>query len=184
MVKYLTKGILGIVIALTTLASAGGGTPPAPSGAAPLAIPDNYRLNLLIRTTLIALDQANATSNYTVLRDLAAPAFQKANSGAALKEIFAALRKRNLDLSPILFFEPKLIRPPEISDTGMLRLSGFIPSQPEQVWFDFLFQHVDNRWRVFGISVDVRPPMADAVSTRPAEAPEKDKKASSRKDKK
>lgn len=165
------------MVALTAVASAGAETQPAPPAAvtgSSLAIPDDYRLNLLIRTTLIALNQANATRNYTVLRDLAAPGFQHANPAAALDEIFAALRKRNLDLSPILFFEPKLIRPPEINDRGMLRLSGFIPSQPEQVWFDFLFQHVDNRWQLFAISVDVRPPPApDAAIAQPPEAAKK-----------
>lgn len=188
--RYVASAILCIVIAAASLASAGAQTPSAPSAApAAVTIPDDYRLNLLIRTTLIALDHANATNNYTVLRDLAAPAFQRANSAAGLKGIFAALRKRNLDLSPILFFEPKLIRPPQINETGMLRLSGFMPSQPEQVWFDLLFQHVDNRWRLFGISVNVRPPPApDAASASPSEAQKgnvpKDKKASARNDKK
>ena len=40
---------------------------------------------------LIALDQANKTGNYTVLRDLGSPAFQ-ANTAARLGEIFAGLR--------------------------------------------------------------------------------------------
>lgn len=122
------------------------------------AMPNAYLLNLLIRTTLIALNQANQTGNYSVLRDLAAPSFQRANSSAKLAEIFAALRKRNLDLSPILFLEPKLIRQPKIDEAGMLRLSGFMPSEPERVLFDMLFQRLDNRWQLFGISVDVRPP--------------------------
>ena len=34
------------------------------------AMPDAYKLNMLIRTTLIALSQANQTGNYSVLRDL------------------------------------------------------------------------------------------------------------------
>jgi len=171
---------------VSTGAWAEAASPPASSG---LEIPDDYRLNLLIRTTLIALNQANATRNYSVLRDLSAPGFKHANSAARLGEIFTALRERNLDLSPILFYEPKLIRPPEINDNGMLRLSGFIPSQPEQVWFDFLFQHVDNRWQLFGISVDVRPPpVPHAAVPRPPEAQKgnapKEQKASPRKDKK
>jgi hypothetical protein len=142
--------------------------------AAPPAMPDAYRLNLLIRTTLIALNQANMTGNYTVLRDLAAPSFQRANSAARLGEIFSALRKRNLDLSPVMFFEPKLIRPPHFNDAGMLRLSGFIPSEPERVLFDLLFQSVEGRWLLFGISVDVSPPPApNAAAAKAPPSPQK-----------
>lgn len=133
----------------------------------PVEIPGAYQLNLLIRTTLIALNQANQTGNYTVLRDLAAPSFQRANTSAQLGEIFSILRKRNLDLSPIMFMEPKLIRPPKIDEAGMLRLSGFIPSEPEQVLFDMLFQQIDNRWQLFGLTVDVRPPAAASATAEP-----------------
>ena len=44
---------------------------------------------ILVRTTLLALDQANKTGNYTVLRDLAAPGFQ-VDTAARLAEISPA----------------------------------------------------------------------------------------------
>jgi hypothetical protein len=103
-------------------------------------LPNEYRLNLLIRTTIVALNQANMTGNYTVLRDLAAPSFQQANSAAQLAEAFANMRKRNIDLAPILFFEPKLVRPPAIQPNGKLRLSGYFETRPEQVSFDLAFE--------------------------------------------
>jgi hypothetical protein len=40
---------------------------------------------ILIRQTLLALDQANKTGNYTVLRDLGSPDFQ-ANTAAGLAD--------------------------------------------------------------------------------------------------
>jgi hypothetical protein len=43
-----------------------------------------------IRSALLALDQANKTGNYTVLRELGAPGFQAANTAARLSEIFAS----------------------------------------------------------------------------------------------
>jgi len=56
-------------------------------------IPDPYKLNMLIRTTLIALNHANRTGNYTVLRDLSAPAFARTNHAAeAFSESSQALR--------------------------------------------------------------------------------------------
>jgi len=122
------------------------------------ALPDPYKLNLLVRATIIAVNQANQTGNYTVLRALASPRFQKENSKAQLAKIFAGLRKRNLDLTPIMFFDPKLVAPPAIDASGMLRLTGFIPTQPEQVLFDLAFESVEGKWRLFGIAIDVQPP--------------------------
>ncbi len=121
-------------------------------------IPDPYKLNMMIRTTLIALNHANQTGNYTVLRDLAAPAFGRTNNAARLAEIFAQLRKRDLDLSPILFFQPKLRRPAKMTDEGLLRLTGFFETKPEQISFDMLFQTVGGKWLLFGLAVDVAPP--------------------------
>jgi len=126
-------------------------------------VPDPYRLNMLIRTTLIALNHANRTGNYTVLRDLSAPAFQRTNNAARLAEIFATLRKRDLDLSPILFFQPKLSQPASINENGLLRLTGFFDTKPERISFDMLFQSVGEIWQLFGVAVDVSPPKPEAA---------------------
>lgn len=144
-------------------------------------VPDVYKLNMLIRTSIIALNHANKTGNYTVLRDLAAPAFQRTNNAAQLGQIFAKLRARNLDLSPILFFQPKLVREPAIDDRGLLRLTGFFETRPEQIEFDMLFQLVDSDWRLFGIAIDVAPPKA-AEAKEPAK-PAADKSAKREEDK-
>jgi hypothetical protein len=56
-----------------------GGTPQqatqakAPAQPAKPGVPDDLKLIILIRTALIALNQANLTGNYSVLRDIAAP---------------------------------------------------------------------------------------------------------------
>jgi hypothetical protein len=61
---------------------------------------DRNGVLILIRSTVLALDQANKTGDYTVLRDLGAPGFQ-ANTAARLVEIFASQRRDNLDLSGV-----------------------------------------------------------------------------------
>ena len=138
------------------------GKPDAPSlgtaeSATRPAVPDDYKINILIRTTIIALNQANATGNYSVLRDLAAPNFQAANSQARLVDIFAALRERKLDLSPILFFDPKLVQLPAIQDDGRLRITGYFDTRPERVIFDLIFENIESDWRLFGVAIDVTP---------------------------
>jgi hypothetical protein len=139
------------------------------AGAKNPKIPDGPALSILIRRTLLTLNDANLSGNYTVLRDLAAPGFQAANNAARLSEIFVKLRSRGVDLAPVLYIDPKLVRDPAIDENGMLRASGFIPSQPEQVNFDMMFQDVGGRWRLFGIAVNTTPVAAalPAAATAP-----------------
>jgi hypothetical protein len=122
--------------------------PPAPK---PAQIDRNGVL-ILIRSTLLALDQANKTGNYTVLRDLGSPDFQ-ANSAAQLAEIFVQQRRDNVDLSGVTVIEPQLTLLPQIEANGMMHMAGFFPSVPTQVNFELLYAPVGGRWKLFGLSV-------------------------------
>jgi hypothetical protein len=129
---------------------------PAQPQQAPQAQPAQIDRNgtlILIRTALVALDQANKTGNYSVLRELGAPGFQAGNSTDRLSEIFAPQRAQQLDLAGVVVIEPQLTLLPQIEPNGMLRMAGFFPSVPQQVFFELLFAPVDGRWRLFGMSV-------------------------------
>jgi hypothetical protein len=128
---------------------------------------DRNGVLILVRSSLLALDQANKTGNYTVLRDLGAPAFQ-INTAARLAEIFAGHRRDNLDLSGVLVIEPQLTLLPQIEANGMMRMAGFFPSVPKQVNFELAFAPVSGQWRLFGISVA----LGQATPTAPAEQPQ------------
>lgn len=132
-------------------------------------LPDDYTLNMMIRSTIIAVNQANKTGNYSVLRDLGSPGFQRANSVATLTEIFAAQRNSKLDFSPVLFFKPNLVAKPEVDANGILRLIGFFPTQPVIISFDLAFEWVDNEWQHVGVSVSTRrvPQTAGANAVAP-----------------
>jgi hypothetical protein len=107
----------------------------------------------LIRSTLLTLNDANRSGNYTVLHDLAAPGFQAKNNAADLGQIFAELRRRRIDLFAVALMAPQLASQPGLDGNGMLRLAGHFPTQPLQINFDLLYQNVDHNWRLFGISV-------------------------------
>ena len=113
---------------------------------------DRNGVLILVRSTLLALDQANKTGNYTVLRDLGAPGFQM-NSAARLGEIFAKQRNEMLDLSAVAALDPQPTLLPQIEANGLMRMAGFIPSVPTAINFEMLFAPVDGQWRLFGISV-------------------------------
>ena len=119
---------------------------------------------ILVRNSLLALDQANKTGNYTVLRDLGAPGFQT-NTAARLGEIFAGLRHDNLDLSGVAALDPQLTLLPQIEANGMMHLTGFFPSVPTQVNFDLSYAPVNGQWRLFGISVGLGQAAPQAPQT-------------------
>jgi hypothetical protein len=143
--------------------------PPAQAAPKPAQIDRNGVL-ILIRSALIALDQGNKTGNYTVLRDLGAPAFQT-NTAARLAEIFVAQRRDNIDLSGVAVLDPQLTLLPQIEPTGMLRMAGFFPSVPTQVNFELIYAPVGGQWRLFGISVTLGQ-AAPAAPNAPAPAAE------------
>lgn len=129
---------------------------------------DRNGVLILIRSTLLALDHANKTGNYTVLRDMGAPGFQ-ANTAARLGEIFAKQRADNIDLSGVAVIEPQLSVLPQIEPNGMMRMAGFFPSVPSQVNFELLYAPVDGQWRLFGVGVSIGQ-AAPAAPTPPAAA--------------
>jgi len=137
-------------------------TPAAPKS----ANIDRNGVLILVRSTLLALDHANKTGNYTVLRDLGAPAFQ-VNTAARLAEIFANERRDRLDLSGVAAIDPQLSLLPQIEANGFMRLAGFFPSVPQQVNFEMMFTPVEGQWRLFGLSVQ----LGQAAPVAPAETP-------------
>ena len=115
---------------------------------------DRNGVLMLVRSALLALDHANKTGNYTVLREIGAPGFQ-INTAARLGEIFTKLRNDKIDLSGVAVIDPQLSLLPQIETNGMMRMAGFFPSVPQQVNFELLYAPVDQQWRLFGISVSV-----------------------------
>jgi len=136
---------------------------------------DRNGLLILLRTSLSALDQANRTGNYTVLRDLAAPEFAASNSAARLAELFASLRNGKVDLSGVLVMEPQLTVMPEITQNGMMHFAGFFPSASSQLNFEVLYAPVNGQWRLFGIGANLGS-SAPAAPAPPPAAKKEDKK--------
>ncbi|MET4765178.1 hypothetical protein ABH975_000120 [Bradyrhizobium ottawaense] len=127
----------------------------------------------LIRSTLLTLNDANRTGNYTVLRDLAAPDFQARNTAADLALNFLDLRRRNFDLYGAALLAPQFSDAPALDQRGMLRLAGYIPTRPQQIQFDLTFQTVAGQWRLIAIAIATPEaaspqPQAQATPVKPA----------------
>jgi hypothetical protein len=114
---------------------------------------------LLLRSTLLTLNDAIQTGNFTVLRDVGAPGFRDANSPARLSQAFSNLASQGVDLSAVTVIAPQLTEAPALDQQkGMLHLKGYFPGQPVQINFEVLYQSVGGRWRLFGLSVQPGTP--------------------------
>ncbi len=120
---------------------------------AALLVPNANGLAILIDNAIVALSQANITGNYSVLHDLGSPDFQQTNPPQRLAEIFKSQRERNLNLTPLVLFQPKMKRPAIIDDKGVMRVAGFYDTQPLQVHFNLGFQAVNGAWRLYEIAL-------------------------------
>lgn len=162
--------IAGAMVALVPASASAQAAPattpaqvPAPTAgvaySAPVStqpLPDELTRARLIWSTMIAVEQANESGNYSVLRDIASPSFQAANDPSRLTQIFAGIRSTHIDLSNALLLAPSYSRPPTIDSHGMLHLTGTFGLRPTAVLFDLTFQWVMNRWTLFGISLGAR----------------------------
>jgi len=135
----------------------------------------------LIRSTLLTLNDANRSGNYTVLRDLAAPDFQAKNTAADLALIFSDLRQRKFDLFAVALAAPQLTAAPVLDANKMLRLTGFFPTRPAQINFDLVYRNVGGQWQLFGIAVATPPAQSQSTNTSPPVAAAEKGKAPARK---
>jgi hypothetical protein len=128
-------------------------------------------LTVIIKDAIIALNHANMTGNYSVLRDMGTPVFRENFDQTALAAAFANLRVRKIDLSPAYFLSPNLTKKPELNKDNELVLVGFFPTQPLQIQFELRFMQLDGRWRIAGMGVDAAPPPVAQAAAAPAPQP-------------
>ncbi len=175
--NYLCRIALASAFVFNLQSAAAGDQPakPAPAEAAPKPAGMQMsvvQLTVIIKDAIIALNQANMTGNYSVLRDMGTPVFRERFDQAALTQAFSNLRARKVDLSGAYFVAPNLTKNPEFNKDGELVLVGDFPTQPLQIHFELMFQQLDGVWRIAGMGVDAVPaPGAQAMAAAPAPAP-------------
>ena len=144
-----------------------GTAAPPPRPKAPDISPQTL---FLVRSTLSALNDANRTGNYTVLRDLSAPSFQAAHSPADLAQIFADLRRNQIDLAAAALIAPKVNPSPPTENGRPLQLTGHLATEPRRIVFDLRFEPIGGHWRLSGLSVGTTEiPAKTAAAAKTAE---------------
>ena len=144
------------LLALAGPVQAQTGSAAAPPAAA-MPVPGDLELAKLIWSTIAAIDHANQSGNYSVLRDISSPAFQIANDPARLAQIFGSLRENRVDLSNSLLLAPVYNGPAQVGAGNILRVRGSFGLRPTAIAFDFEFQWFNGKWRLFGVGISPLP---------------------------
>jgi hypothetical protein len=161
---------LGLIAALP-LAPAAAKKDTPQTTAQPMAqqqavVPAPEAMIIMIRSSLLALSQANQTNNYAVLNALGSDSFRTTNTPARLGELFASFRSNNIDLAPVTLVNPILSQQPIIAN-GKLRMVGYFPTQPMQVNFDLQYEPTSAGWKLFGIAVNLNRVQQTAQLSQP-----------------
>jgi hypothetical protein len=134
-----------------------------------MPVPNELELAKLIWSTMAAVDHANLAGNYSVLRDISAPAFQMNNDPARLAKIFESLRSSNVDLSNTMLLAPTYASAPVIMSADILHVKGFFGLRPTAIGFDLYYQWLQGRWRLYGVSIV--PASISSIQPGPAAPP-------------
>lgn len=152
--------ILRIILAATVASmpvSQAFAQQPAQSTTPPVSnyqpVPGELELAKMIWSTLAAVDHANQSGNYSVLRDISSPAFQIANDPSRLASIFGGIRQARLDLGNTLLLAPTYAEAPWILAENVLQVRGYFGLRPTAIAFDFQFQWSQGKWRLFGVAI-------------------------------
>jgi hypothetical protein len=127
--------------------------PPAPASS---AVPDGQIA--FVRSFIVALNHANMTGNYSVLRDLTVQEFRDANTVESLAEIYRPFREQNIDLSAALVIMPQIPGGATSLPDGSVRLRGSFPTSPLVIMFDISARRIENRWQATELVIAAVPP--------------------------
>lgn len=149
---------LAFILAATLLAPTAASAQAAPAAPATQpqpapALPFPQAL-ILIRSDLVALEQANETGIYATLAALGTQRFQADNPPQKLAQTFAPLR--NYNLNSVLVLEPKFTQLPQLRADHSMAMAGFFTSDGYRINFQLAYAAEKGRWRLAAINVGIQ----------------------------
>ena len=143
---------------------------PAAAPAPQVLLPDADNILVLIRTSLLTLNDAVLTGNFTVFRDKMAPSARAELSAGRLFKAFEHLSSRRVNMSGLALLAPELKEPPALGADGRLNLKGVFKNEPVGIAFHLIYEVAGAEWMLRGISVKLVAANAAAPEAAPTPA--------------
>ncbi|MFN4013807.1 MAG: hypothetical protein ACK4JB_00625 [Reyranella sp.] len=116
-------------------------------------VPSERALEALVKSSLLTLNDANVTGNYTVLHAKLSRPFRQQFSPEKLRETFREFSQGNADFDIIAAMKPAYLPPPVVDGDGRLVVKGGFPTEPSRLLFELEFIPSDGEWKLIRIHV-------------------------------
>lgn len=120
-------------------------------------VPSAAVQEMLIKTCLLTLNDANITGNYAVLRAKLAKPFREQFSTEQLKAAFKTFSDNKIDYGIIATKPAIASSESKIDERGALVLRGYFDTKPSRVVYELDFVPSDGEWKPISMNVNVKP---------------------------
>ena len=120
-------------------------------------LPTPFAQEVLIKTSLLTLNDANVTGNYTVLHAKLAKPFREQFTPDRLKQAFKEFADKKIDFEVVAAKTPIAVKDAQIDDKGVLHLNGFFDATSTHVVYDLDFVPSEGEWKATKLEVNVKP---------------------------
>lgn len=125
--------------------------------AAETKVPSAVSQEILIKTSLLTLNDANITGNYVVLHAKLAKTFREQFSPDRLKQSFKPFADKKVDWEIVAAKSPIATTEARIDERGALVLHGYFDVAPSRVAYELDFVLSEGEWKAIKLNVNVKP---------------------------
>jgi hypothetical protein len=120
-------------------------------------VPSALLQEILIKTSLLTLNDANITGNYAVLHAKLAKPFRDQFSPERLKQAFKTIADQKLDYGLIAARPPVATAEATIDKRGALLLRGYFDTRPSRLSYELDFLPSEGEWKPIKLNIDIKP---------------------------
>ncbi|MBR1273434.1 hypothetical protein [Bradyrhizobium sp. AUGA SZCCT0283] len=146
----MNRVMIGIIAAVGAAIAASG----AIAQSQPLPTP--LVEEVMVKTTLLTLNDANLTGNYDVMHAKMAGAFREKFGPDTLKQAFTTFAGKHVDViaaTPLV-----TTREARIGSNGVLMLRGYFDTTPSRLNYELDYAISEGEWKLIAIDVKVKGP--------------------------
>ena len=121
-------------------------------------VPPPMLQEVLIKTSLLTLNDANLTGEYTVLHARLAKPFREQFNADRLKALFKVFADQNVDWGLIAAKQPVATAEATIDKRGALILRGYFDTTPSRMTYELDFLPSEGEWKPIKLNVKLKPP--------------------------